>query len=36
MENIVSEIRQALKDSVDEKTQSNSQNFFKEEIKFYG
>lgn len=36
MENIVSEIRQALQDSVDEKTQSNSQNFFKEEIKFYG
>ncbi len=36
MENILSEIRQTLKDSIDEKTQSNSQNFFKEKIKFYG
>lgn len=36
MENILSEIRLTLKDSIDEKTQSNSQNFFKEKIKFYG
>lgn len=36
MENILSEIRLTLKDGIDEKTQSNSQNFFKEKIKFYG
>lgn len=36
MENTLSEIRQALLISCDEKTQNNSQNFFKEEIIFYG
>lgn len=36
MENLLSEIRQALQDSIDEKTQNNSQNFFKETIRFYG
>ncbi|PXV65482.1 3-methyladenine DNA glycosylase AlkD [Dysgonomonas alginatilytica] len=36
MENILSEIRQALQDSIDEKTLKNGQNFFKEKIEFYG
>lgn len=36
MENILSEIRQTLQDSVDDKTQKNGQSFFKEKIKFYG
>lgn len=36
MENIIDEIRQSLKDSVDEKTLSTGKNFFKEEIKLYG
>lgn len=36
MENILSEIRQALLDNIDDKTRSNGQGFFKEEIKFYG
>lgn len=36
MENILSEIRQALQDSIDKKTKKNGQNFFKEKIKFYG
>ncbi|WP_158857822.1 DNA alkylation repair protein [Lunatibacter salilacus] len=36
MENIIDKIRIELKNSVDEKTQSTSQKFFKETIKFYG
>lgn len=33
---IIEEIRKELKKNIDEKTQSSSQNFFKERIKFYG
>lgn len=36
MEKIVDEIRQALKDNVDQKTLETGQRFFKEEIKLYG
>ncbi|MDH6309158.1 3-methyladenine DNA glycosylase AlkD [Dysgonomonas sp. PFB1-18] len=36
MENILSDIRQALIDSADDKTKATSQNYFREEIKFYG
>ncbi|NDW08525.1 DNA alkylation repair protein [Dysgonomonas sp. 520] len=36
MGNIIADIRQALKNSVDEKTKSTGQKFFKEEIRFYG
>ncbi len=36
MKNILSDIRQALIDSADDKTKATSQNYFKEEIKFYG
>lgn len=36
MEKVLADIRQALKDNVDEKTLATGQKFFKEEIKFYG
>jgi 3-methyladenine DNA glycosylase AlkD len=36
MENILKELRKELKNSIDEKTISGAQNFFKEKIKFYG
>ncbi|MFV0417802.1 MAG: DNA alkylation repair protein [Dysgonomonas sp.] len=36
MKEILADIRQALKDNIDEKTLAIGQNFFKEEIKFYG
>lgn len=36
MRDIVSEIRQILKDNIDEKTQRTAQNFFKEKIKYHG
>lgn len=36
MENIVEQIRQVLRENVDEKTKGNAQSFFKEKIKFYG
>lgn len=36
MENIIEDIRQTLSQSTDPKTQAQSQNFFKEKIKFYG
>ncbi len=36
MKTILEQVRQELKNSVDEKTQSTAQNFFKEEIKAYG
>lgn len=36
MNDLLKNIRQQLKDSTDAKTQSNSQRFFKEEIKAYG
>ena len=36
MENIIDKIRIVLRDNIDEKTLSTSQNFFKEKIKFYG
>lgn len=36
MKNIIDEIRQSLKDSVDEKTLNTGKNFFKEEVKLYG
>lgn len=36
MKKIIDEIRQALVDSVDEKTLSMGKNFFKEEVKLYG
>ncbi|MBK7095525.1 MAG: DNA alkylation repair protein [Saprospiraceae bacterium] len=36
MENIIDQIRIELKNNIDEKTLANSQNFFKEKIKFYG
>lgn len=36
MKDILVQIRQNLKDSVDAKTQATSQNYFKEKIKFYG
>lgn len=36
MKDILADIRQALNDNVDEKTLATGQNFFKEEIKFYG
>ena len=36
MENLIDKIRQELVRSIDEKTQATSQNFFKEEIKYYG
>ncbi len=36
MQNIIKEIRLELKNKVDEKTQKNSQRFFKEKIKYYG
>lgn len=34
--NIIKQLRQDLKDSVDEKTLAGSQRFFKEKIKYYG
>lgn len=36
MDNIIDKIRSELRENIDEKTQSTSQNFFKEKIKFYG
>ncbi len=36
MNTIIEQIRQELKDNVDEKTQRTAQNFFKEELKAYG
>jgi 3-methyladenine DNA glycosylase AlkD len=36
MENIIEKIRIELRDNIDEKTQTTSQNFFKEKIKSYG
>jgi len=36
MENIIDKIRIELKNNINEKTQTTSQNFFKEKIKFYG
>jgi 3-methyladenine DNA glycosylase AlkD len=36
MENIINKIRNELKNSIEEKTRSTSQNFFKEKISFYG
>ena len=36
MENIIDTIREELRKNSDEKTQTTSQNFFKEKIKFYG
>lgn len=36
MKTIIDDIRQTLKDSVDEKTKNGSQHFFKEEINSYG
>jgi 3-methyladenine DNA glycosylase AlkD len=36
MENIIENIREELKNNIDEKTKTTSQNFFKEKIKFYG
>lgn len=36
MKDILVQICQNLKDSVDAKTQATSQNYFKEKIKFYG
>jgi 3-methyladenine DNA glycosylase AlkD len=36
MGTIIDEVRQTLKDSIDEKTKSTSQHFFKEEINSYG
>jgi len=36
MKDIAADIRQALKDNVDEKTLATGTNYFKEEIKFYG
>ncbi len=36
MKNILADIRQTLIDSIDENTQKTSQNYFKEQIKFYG
>ena len=36
MENIIEDVRKALRDNVDEKTFNNAHNFFKEKILFYG
>jgi 3-methyladenine DNA glycosylase AlkD len=36
MENIIDKIRLELKANIDEKTQATSQNYFKEQIKYYG
>lgn len=36
MKEIISAVRKALNDNVDEKTKRTAQNFFKEEIKYYG
>lgn len=36
MTDIINSIRTELKKSIDQKTSSNSQNFFKEKIKYYG
>ncbi|MDO8896790.1 MAG: DNA alkylation repair protein, partial [Bacteroidales bacterium] len=36
MEKIIEKIRTELKQGIDKKTQTTSQNFFKEKIKFYG
>ena len=36
MENVIEKIRIGLKNNIDEKTQTSSQNFFKEKIKSYG
>lgn len=36
MKTILTDIRQTLIENVDENTQKNSQNYFKEKIKFYG
>jgi 3-methyladenine DNA glycosylase AlkD len=36
MEEIIEKIRKELRNNIDEKTRKNSQNFFKEKIKFYG
>ena len=36
MEDILNKVRKDLKINIDEKTKATSQNFFKEEIKFYG
>ena len=36
MDNVISDIRQALKDNIDEKYLKSSQKFFKEKVIFYG
>jgi len=36
MQNIIDTVRKELKQNIDEKTQKNSQIFFKEKIQFYG
>ena len=36
MENILYEIRKQLENNIDKKTETTSQNFFKEKIKYYG
>lgn len=36
MNPLIKQVRQSLKESVDEKTKAGSQRFFKEKIKFYG
>jgi 3-methyladenine DNA glycosylase AlkD len=36
MENIIDKVRAELKQNIDEKTRTTSQNFFKEKISFYG
>lgn len=36
MDEIIEKIRKELRNNIDAKTQKNSQNFFKEKIKFYG
>lgn len=36
MKSVIDQIRQSLKDSVDEKTLNTGKNFFKEEVKLYG
>ena len=36
MGNVITDIRRELKQSIDEKTQKNSQYFFKEKVRFYG
>ncbi|MCX6269659.1 MAG: DNA alkylation repair protein [Bacteroidetes bacterium] len=36
MENIIEKIREELKANIDEKTKATTQNFFREQIKYYG